>query len=216
LNIDPTIGALDNICANAKFATIGSFLGTLWAGLNVESAYGGAFLTAAQITALNSMCTVTKSVTLGTVVDELLKASKNVTPALRMSDARAKALNNMCMGAQNCTLGTLLQSISDLINHMQLSHEALISAYAIAGSAGAATIDSDLHTIAITMPHDTVVTALVATFTASTNATIKIGAVSQVSGVTANNFTTPKVYAVTSESGDVTIDWTVTVTVAAV
>lgn len=75
-------------------------------------------------------------------------------------------------------------------------------------------IDSEAGTIAVELPFETAVTALVAEFTLSADATASIGATDQVSGETANNFSTPKVYVVTAEHGE-TKSWTVTVTVAA-
>ncbi len=66
--------------------------------------------------------------------------------------------------------------------------------------------------IAVTVPFGTDVTALVANFT--TNGTsVTVGATPQVSGVTANNFTSPVVYTVTGLDSS-TKDYTVTVTVA--
>ena len=55
--------------------------------------------------------------------------------------------------------------------------------------------------------------ALVSTFYLSTGASAKVGTTTQVSGVTANDFTAPVVYAVTSEDGLTTNDWTVTVNI---
>ncbi len=66
--------------------------------------------------------------------------------------------------------------------------------------------------IAVTVPIGTDVTALVANFTASAKATVKVGDVAQVSGETANNFSSPVVYKVTAESG-ITAEYTITVTV---
>lgn len=76
-------------------------------------------------------------------------------------------------------------------------------------------IDNDANTIAITVPAATVVTALIASFTTSFGvASVKIGATTQVSGTTANNFTAPKSYVVTAEDGSTTKTYVVTVTVA--
>jgi len=91
------------------------------------------------------------------------------------------------------------------------SHEANITAYSINGVNGV--ISSGDHTISVTLPYGTNVTALVATFTLSTNATAKVGGVDQVSGTTANDFTNPVTYTVTAEDGTTTQDWVVTVTV---
>ena len=92
--------------------------------------------------------------------------------------------------------------------------EADIKSFAIA-TGEAAVIDATAKTIAIEMPFGTIVTALKPTFTISNYATIKVGATAQVSGVTANDFTNPVTYAVTSEDGKTVSEWVVTVTVAA-
>ncbi|MEW5847126.1 MAG: DUF5018 domain-containing protein [Bacteroidota bacterium] len=91
------------------------------------------------------------------------------------------------------------------------NHEANITAYSINGVDGI--INDGAHTISVTLPYGTDVTALVATFTLSTNATAKVGGVDQVSGTTANDFTNPVTYTVTAEDGIITQDWTVTVIV---
>lgn len=87
-----------------------------------------------------------------------------------------------------------------------------ISAYSLAGATG--TIDEAAKTIAVTKPFGTDVTALQATFT-TTGAGVKVGspAVTQVSGTTPNNFTSPVLYTVTAADGT-TVSYTVTVTVA--
>jgi len=73
-------------------------------------------------------------------------------------------------------------------------------------------IDIAKHTISLTVPDDTDVTSLVATFTLPDNATAKIGRTSQESGVTANDFTKPVVYIVTAKGEEyLTQDWVVTV-----
>ncbi len=66
-------------------------------------------------------------------------------------------------------------------------------------------------TIAVDVPFETVVTALVATF-GTTGASVKVGSTTQVSGTTPNNFTSPVVYTVTAADGS-TQAYTVTVTV---
>jgi hypothetical protein len=67
------------------------------------------------------------------------------------------------------------------------------------------------QSIAVSVPWTTNVTNLVATFTVSPMAKVTIGTFPQVSGVTNNDFTSPIVYTVTSESG-ITRNYTVTVT----
>ncbi len=73
------------------------------------------------------------------------------------------------------------------------------------------TIDETAHTVALTVPFATNVTALVATFTSSFMSTVKIGTTAQVSGTTANDFTSAKTYTVVAEDG-ATQDYVVTVT----
>ncbi len=67
--------------------------------------------------------------------------------------------------------------------------------------------------IAVTVPFGTDVSALVATFT-TTGASVRVGATPQVSGTTANNFTSPLTYTVTAADAS-TKAYTVTVTIAA-
>jgi photosystem II stability/assembly factor-like uncharacterized protein len=52
--------------------------------------------------------------------------------------------------------------------------------------------------ITVTVPYGTNVASLVATFTSSVGSTVKIGAVTQVSGTTPNNFANPLYYTVTA------------------
>lgn len=72
-------------------------------------------------------------------------------------------------------------------------------------------INQGAHTIVITMPFGIKLDSLTAaTFTISTGATMKIGAVNQVSGQTLNNFSVPITYTITAENGTQIQDWTVT------
>jgi hypothetical protein len=84
-----------------------------------------------------------------------------------------------------------------------------ITAFSIMGQTG--TIGA--NTVAVTVPFGTNVTALVATFTIS-GASVNIAGTNQVSGTTANNFTTAKTYTVVAADAS-TKNYTVTVTVAA-
>ena len=89
-----------------------------------------------------------------------------------------------------------------------------ITAYSFAGYPGVAgTIDEAAKTIAITVPSGSDVTALTAKFT-TTGSSVKVGAVAQTSGTTANDFTAPLVYTVTAADGS-TATYAVTVTVGA-
>lgn len=79
---------------------------------------------------------------------------------------------------------------------------------------GAATINTTNHTVAIEVENGTTVTALVASFLASAGAVVDVSDTVQVTGITANDFTSPVVYTITAEDGTTEQDWTVTVTVA--
>jgi predicted extracellular nuclease/sulfur carrier protein ThiS len=93
------------------------------------------------------------------------------------------------------------------------SDQADILTYSIAGQVGNTVLGEG--TIAVVMPFGTDVTELIANFTLSYGATATVGEVSQVSGVTPNNFTESVAYVVTAQDGVTTNDWVVTVTVEA-
>lgn len=90
--------------------------------------------------------------------------------------------------------------------------EAKITAYSIGNVDGV--IDETNHTIAVEVAKDTDVTALVATFTLSTQATAKVGDDAQTSGTTTNDFTNPVTYVITAGDEETTQNYVVTVTVA--
>ena len=86
----------------------------------------------------------------------------------------------------------------------------VITAYSLAGVTG--TVNESAKTIAVTMPFGTDVTNLIATYT-TTGTTVKVGAVVQANGATANNFTSPVVYTVTASDSSAAT-YTVSVTIA--
>ncbi len=85
-----------------------------------------------------------------------------------------------------------------------------VTNYSLAGVDGI--INETTKTIGVVLPAGTSVSSLIATFT-MTGATLKVGGTTQVSGVTANNFTNPVAYVVTATDTS-TVTYTVTVTVA--
>jgi uncharacterized repeat protein (TIGR02543 family) len=87
-----------------------------------------------------------------------------------------------------------------------------ITAFGIVSPAATGVIDESAHTIAVTVPYGSTVTALVATFT-TTGSSVKIGSTVQTSGTTANDFSSAKTYTVTATDGS---SQNYTVTVAAV
>ena len=86
--------------------------------------------------------------------------------------------------------------------------------YTFPEQTGPATISTGAHTVAIEVANGTSVSALVATFIASGLSVVDVSDVVQVSGTTANDFTSPVVYTITAADGSTEQDWTVTVTVA--
>src|SRR5512143_212122 len=92
------------------------------------------------------------------------------------------------------------------------SSEKAITAYSFNSVPATGTINEGAKTIDVTVPFGTDVTALVATFT-TTGASVAVGGTTQVSGTTANNFTSPVIYTVTAADSS-TANYTVTVTIA--
>ena len=93
-----------------------------------------------------------------------------------------------------------------------LSNATDITAFSLAEQTGSASIGSG--TIDIEVAYGTVLTALVPTFSLSSGATARVSATTQVSGITANDFSSQVTYIVTAQDGTTTENWTVTVTVA--
>jgi uncharacterized repeat protein (TIGR02543 family) len=89
----------------------------------------------------------------------------------------------------------------------------ILTEFSLASPSATGTINESAKTVAVTVPFGTNVTALVATFT-TTGASVKVGSAVQVSGTTANNFSSPVTYTVTATDGS-TQDYVVTVTVTA-
>ena len=93
--------------------------------------------------------------------------------------------------------------------------EADIETFTLGGYTGGINNDADNgRTITVTVPYDTDVTGLVAEFTASSGASVKLGSTSGmdfVSGVTSANYSNPVQLWITSEDGDTTRMYTVTV-----
>jgi hypothetical protein len=93
-----------------------------------------------------------------------------------------------------------------------ISNAKAITAFSFISPAATGIIDENAKTITVTVPHGTNVTTLTAMFT-TTGLNVKVGAIVQVSGMTANNFTSPVAYVVTAADGSTTA-YTVTVTVS--
>jgi probable HAF family extracellular repeat protein len=87
-----------------------------------------------------------------------------------------------------------------------------ITGYSFESLGAVGTIDENAKTIAVNVPRGTDATALVATFT-TTGSSVRVAGVVQVSGTTANDFSSPVIYKVRALNGS-TASYTVTVTEA--
>src|SRR5271169_4588221 len=92
-----------------------------------------------------------------------------------------------------------------------LSTATPITAFSFTNPVATGIIDENNKTILVIVPNGTDVTSLVATFTSY--AIERVGAVIQISGTTANDFTNPVVYSAVLADGS-TAAYTVTVTMA--
>jgi hypothetical protein len=89
-----------------------------------------------------------------------------------------------------------------------------VTAYSITGATGTITGATSPYAIAVTVPNGTAVTSLAATFTTTGASVTVVATGTQVSGTTANNFSSPVAYTVHAADGSTAI-YNVTVTVAA-
>jgi len=88
-----------------------------------------------------------------------------------------------------------------------------IVAFSLSSQTGLAKIDKTNYTVNIEVAYGTNLEQLKATFALSKGATAKVGDVAQISGVTANNYTSPVTFTVTAEDGSVQ-SWVITVSQA--
>ncbi len=91
----------------------------------------------------------------------------------------------------------------------QLSSEKTITEFSLAGVAG--TIDETGKTISVSMPYGTDETSLIASFV-TTGSSVEVGGIKQVSGASANSFTSPVTYTVKATDSS-TQNYVVTVTI---
>ena len=90
--------------------------------------------------------------------------------------------------------------------------EANIVAFSFAGIDGKADINNTTCTVTVKAKETVDLTALVAEFTLSKNASAKVGNIVQESKKTVNNFSFPVTYKVISGDGETENNWTVTIT----
>lgn len=94
------------------------------------------------------------------------------------------------------------------------SNENKILSFSFPQQVAPATINNNTHRVNIKVAQGTSLTDLTATFSLSEGATATVGGVNQVSGITANNFSTPLTYQITAADSVHVQNWIVTVTVA--
>jgi hypothetical protein len=89
-----------------------------------------------------------------------------------------------------------------------------ILSYSFSQQTGPAVIDTGNHSVSVEVMYGTALNNLVAGFTLSPGAIAKIGNITQVSGVTANDFSASVIYRVIAGDTAIKQNWTITVTVA--
>jgi simple sugar transport system substrate-binding protein len=97
-----------------------------------------------------------------------------------------------------------------------LSSDKAITAFSFASPAATGTIDESAKKISASVPFKSNFTALIASFTVSSGASVAVGSTAQVSGTTPNDFTNPVVYTVTAADGtkaDYTVSLAKTMTI---
>lgn len=211
---DINIGNLDSICMSCAKAKLGTLIDSLYKTLTEGGKYNGNALAEETITMLNNMCTVASNLQLGTIVNNILEASKNSEAVETLTEDEVFEINNTCPGFSKCQLGTILSECIEKVNGVvPLSNvETDIIEYTVPNQTGNSIISAESHTVDVTIPTDVEATNLVASFVLSEGATATVGGTKQVSGETENNFDTPVVYAITAEDGVTTQNWTVTIT----
>lgn len=153
----------------------------------------------------------TTNTKLNTIVD--VKSLNDADVVAGMNLVVGVAYDEEVLKAKATTLNLNLEIVNDLTEISNTTFEADFLTFTLVAQTGEATIDNDEKTIDIEVANGTTVTALVATFTLSTGASAVVGETAQVSGTTANNFTSAVDYVVTGAAGK-EVTWTVTVTVA--
>lgn len=86
-----------------------------------------------------------------------------------------------------------------------------ITSFNILGQKGNTIINSNTHSIAVTMPHEASLAGLIASFAISSGASAFVSSVVQSNNSTPNNFTGPVIYKVVAQDGVSFTNWTINV-----
>ena len=204
------LGNLELYCPVCAKAKVGTKLDSLYSGLTKDTpeAYSGELLSEEEVNLLNNMRGGAKELSLGTLINGMLSASKEGSEAEEIDDELAEKINKgMCGLFSEAAIGSKFQEMVEIINSMVTPAEANILSYNIGGVEGY----FDGNIIYLTVPTDSSKDNLVATFTLSSGATAKVGNVEQVSGTTANDFTNTVTYTITASDGTTTKNYIVSV-----
>lgn len=204
------LGNLELYCPVCAKAKVGTKLDSLYSGLTKDTpeAYSGELLSEEEVNLLNNMCGGAKELSLGTLINGMLSASKEGSEAEEIDDELAEKINKgMCGLFSEAAIGSKFQEMVEIINSMVTPAEANILSYNIGGVEGY----FDGNIIYLTVPTGGSKDNLVATFTLSSGATAKVGNVEQVSGTTANDFTNTVTYTITASDGTTTKNYIVSV-----
>ena len=163
-----------------------------------------------------------------TIIDLIVPAGTNVTSLV--PTFTSSALSTVKIGSTIQVSGTSVNNFSNALEYIVTAEDGTSKSYLVIVTVSSAPKSSskDLlsfsfsnpaingvisgSNISLTVPAGTNVTVLIPTFTNSALSTVKVGAISQISGTTPNNFTTPVTYSVTAEDGT-SKNYIVTVTV---
>ena len=205
---------IDKSCPVSAELGLGKFLDTAYFEIKNDGQYTGELLADEQILALDKMCSASDITDIAYILNNILKASKEGGTVEELSDAVVEKINNgICSAFQSCALGDKFVEMIEIVNGSAGGDKTGFETFSIEANEGV--IDAENATITVTVPYGTTVTDLVASFTLKEEtSTVKVGSTAQESGVTANDFTSPVVYTVTSEDETETKNWTVTVIVA--
>ncbi|WP_139996742.1 S-layer homology domain-containing protein [Paenibacillus paridis] len=172
---------------------------TLTSGIGIVSTDG---------TTNETITNIPSGTTLAVLKEEIMPAT-NATFEIYDEDGATVATNLTSGKKVIVTAADGVTKVTYIVSVIASSAKDIMS-FSLAEQTGAATINKTAHTVEIQVGNATDVTNLKATFTLSPEASAKVGMVDQVSGLSANNFTTPVTYTVKAGDGS-SQNWTVTV-----
>lgn len=118
---DKNILKLNEMCESARIADIGTKLDSLNNAINSDTvkSYNGEDLTEQEVKYLNNMCAGATKIQLGTLLYNLLNASKNGENLDNITDKQAHELNHICSAIHECQLGTFIKNAIESLNQSE-------------------------------------------------------------------------------------------------